>query len=157
MPEVFERWLPDPAATDAIGAALADALPSTPLVLHLHGDLGAGKSALARALLRRLGVSGTIRSPTYTLVERYPTPGGECLHLDLYRIADPGELEFLALDDAAQARLWLIEWPQRGGDAAPPPDLDVRLAVDGAGRRLRVQARTSAGQACLARLAAAVA
>ena len=86
-------YLPDADATDALGAALARTRPAF-AVVHLQGDLGAGKSTLARALLRALGVEGAIRSPTYTLVERYPLPGGgEALHLDLYRIAAAGEGE----------------------------------------------------------------
>ena len=74
--------LPDAHATDVLGHALAATRPQ-PAVVHLHGDLGAGKSTLARALLRALGVTGTVRSPTYTLVERYPVEGGEAWHLDL--------------------------------------------------------------------------
>ena len=108
-----EYFLPDPAATDALGAQLAQTLPER-AVIHLQGDLGAGKSSLARALLRSLGVTGTIRSPTYTLVEQYPlAQGGLAVHLDLYRIGNPGELEFLGLD-GGEARLWLVEWPERG-------------------------------------------
>lgn len=146
-----ELFLPDAAATDALGARLAQALPAQ-AVVHLHGDLGAGKSSLARAMLRALGVTGTIRSPTYTLVEQYPLPaGGTALHLDLYRIGDPGELEFLGLDPAV-ARLWLVEWPARGEGALPPVDLEIRLAVDGAGRRCRLVSRSPVGAAWLARL-----
>ena len=146
-----ELFLPDAAATDALGARLAQALPAR-AVVHLHGDLGAGKSSLARAMLRALGVTGTIRSPTYTLVEQYPLPaGGTALHLDLYRIGDPGELEFLGLDPA-EARLWLVEWPARGEGALPPVDLEIGLAVDGAGRRCQLLSRTPVGAAWLARL-----
>jgi len=146
-----ELFLPDAAATDALGARLAQALPAR-AVVHLHGDLGAGKSSLARAMLRALGVTGTIRSPTYTLVEQYPLPaGGTALHLDLYRIGDPGELEFLGLDPA-EARLWLVEWPARGEGALPPVDLELLLAVDGAGRRCQLLSRTPVGAAWLARL-----
>ena len=102
--------LADPEATAALGAALAASQPSV-AVVHLHGDLGTGKSTLARAWLRALGITGPVRSPTYTLVERYPlATGGEALHLDLYRIGAAGELEFLGLDDT-DARLWLVEWP----------------------------------------------
>lgn len=147
---MHEAFLPDTAATEALGARLAATLPAQ-AVVHLHGDLGAGKSTLARALLRGLGVTGTIRSPTYTLVEQYPLAGGGmALHLDLYRIADPGELEFLGLDGEA-ARLWLVEWPGRGQGALPAPDLDVALQVDGSGRRIRLSACTPAADAWLSR------
>lgn len=142
--------LPDAHATDVLGHALAATRPQ-PAVVHLHGDLGAGKSTLARALLRALGVAGTVRSPTYTLVERYPVEGGEAWHLDLYRIGDPGELDFLGLDEGG-AVLWLIEWPERGRGATPAPDLEVRLAIDGAGRSAELVAGTGTGHGWLARL-----
>jgi len=144
--------LPDPAATETLAVALADTV-DRPAIVHLHGDLGAGKSTLARAWLRALGVAGTIRSPTYTLVERYRLPGGgEALHLDLYRIGGGGELEYLALDDAADA-LWLVEWPERGGAALPPADLRLDLSMDGTGRRAELVAGHVRGQAWLERLA----
>ena len=99
------------------------------------GDLGAGKSSLARAMLRGLGVTGPVKSPTYSLVERYSLAKGEAVHMDLYRIAEAAELEFLGLDDlAAQARLWLVEWPERGGSALPRADIEIRLTVSGSGR-----------------------
>ena len=117
--------LADAESTESLGRLLAITRPSQ-AVVHLQGDLGAGKSTLARALLRELGVKGAIRSPTYTLVERYPVPGGEAWHLDLYRIGDTGELDFLGLDDAS-ATLWLVEWPERAGPALPAKDLLVEL------------------------------
>jgi len=138
-------FLPDSEATEALGRALAATRPAQAMV-HLHGDLGAGKSTLARALLRALGVQGPIRSPTYTLVERYPVPGGEAWHLDLYRIGDAAELDFLGLDEDS-ACLWLVEWPERGAAALPPPDLVVRLAQHGQGREAVLEAGTEAGQA----------
>ena len=149
--------LADPAATDALGHLLAQTQPPS-AVVHLHGDLGAGKSSLARAWLRALGVRGAIRSPTYTLVEHYAyadarlAAEARAMHLDLYRIGDPGELEFLALDDPATT-LWLVEWPERGGAALPGADLRVDLAVDGEGRRAALVPGTQAGEDWLARVA----
>lgn len=148
---MMRLFLPDETATAALAAALAGAAPPR-VVVYLHGDLGAGKSTLARAWLRALGVTGPVRSPTYTLVERYPLPdGGEAVHLDLYRIGDAAELDFLGLDDI-EPRLWLVEWPERGQGALPAPDLEVHLAVAGAGRRARLEARSAAGQAWLSAL-----
>jgi tRNA threonylcarbamoyladenosine biosynthesis protein TsaE len=145
-------WLEDTAMTERLGAALAKSRPPRAIV-HLQGDLGAGKSTLARALLRTLGVTGAIRSPTYTLVERYPLDGGgEALHLDLYRIGDAAELEFLGIDPG-EGSLWLVEWPERGASGLPPADLQVQLAIEGLGRRGDLLARTPEGEIWLARLA----
>lgn len=146
----MQLLLADTEATEALGHALARTR-ARPAVVHLHGDLGAGKSTLARALLRALGVAGAIRSPTYTLVERYPVDGGEAWHLDLYRIGDAGELEFLGLDEGV-AVLWLVEWPERGATALPKADLEVWLAVAGSGRSARLVPRSAAGEQWLSRL-----
>lgn len=144
-------FLPDAEATDALAARFAQSRPDT-AVLHLHGDLGAGKSSFARAFLRALGVTGAIRSPTYTLVERYPLADGrEALHMDLYRIGDPGELEFLGIEPDSVA-LWLVEWPERGGTALPPADLEIHLAIDGLGRSFTAEASSETGKNWLARL-----
>ncbi|PPU00623.1 tRNA (adenosine(37)-N6)-threonylcarbamoyltransferase complex ATPase subunit type 1 TsaE [Xanthomonas arboricola] len=143
--------LVDAQATDTLGQALAAVRPARAMV-QLHGDLGAGKSTLARALLRALGVTGPIRSPTYTLVERYPLgTGDEAWHLDLYRIGQAGELDFLGLDEGS-ASLWLVEWPERGAGALPPVDLDVELAVEGEGRSVTLLGRSESGRDWLARL-----
>lgn len=142
--------LADADATETLARMLASTAPAT-AVVHLQGDLGAGKSTLARGWLRALGVQGAIRSPTYTLVERYPLTGrGEALHLDLYRIGDGAELEFLGLDDA-DARLWLIEWPERGSDCLPSPDLRVALEIEGDGRRCELQPQSPEGLTWLTR------
>ena len=148
--ESLSLFLPDSEATDELGRALAASRPAG-AVVHLQGDLGAGKSTLARALLRALGVQGAIRSPTYTLVERYPLADGEAWHLDLYRIGDAGELDFLGLDEGS-ATLWLVEWPERGGPALPPCDLRIRLAADGAGRSATLEAASVPGREWLAAL-----
>lgn len=143
--------LADSEQTDALGHALAESRPPR-AVVYLQGDLGAGKSTLARALLRALGVRGSIRSPTYTLVERYPLPsGGEAWHLDLYRIGDPGELEFLGLDPDDTV-LWLIEWPERGAGGMPAADLRVELAVEGDGRTASLVPLTPSGRDWVGRL-----
>ena len=143
--------LPDADATARLAAALAATAPA-PAVVHLRGDLGAGKSTLARAWLRALGVEGAVRSPTYTLVERYPLADGtDAVHLDLYRIGDAGELEFLGLD-GTDAALWLVEWPERGGQALPQADLRVSLAIAGEGRDAAIEGPSPAGDAWIARL-----
>ncbi|MEZ5455292.1 MAG: tRNA (adenosine(37)-N6)-threonylcarbamoyltransferase complex ATPase subunit type 1 TsaE [Lysobacteraceae bacterium] len=143
-------FLPDEEATQQLAQRLAAHLPAR-AVVYLHGDLGAGKSTLARAMLRALGVSGAIKSPTYTLIERYPSEQGELAHLDLYRIGDPEELGFLGLDELhASARLWLIEWPERGQGGLPVCDLRVELAVESAGRNATLTATSDVGQRWLA-------
>lgn len=144
--------LPDPAATDALGAQLA-AVTSLPLIVALEGTLGAGKSALARAWLKALGVSGRVKSPTYTLIERYPLPTGEmAFHLDLYRIAAADELHYLGLDELVAApALVLVEWPSRGAGALPAFDLTITLCAEGEGRRATLTAHSAAGSTLLAR------
>ena len=154
--------LADEAATLAAGARLADpvraAVPECERGLHLHlsGELGAGKTTLARGLLRALGVTGPVRSPTYTLVEPYPLPGLEVFHLDLYRLSDPQELELLGIRDEFRAGvLCLVEWPERAAGWLPAASLELRLAHAGEGRCLRWRALDAAGDALAAALAAA--
>ena len=151
-PRRLSLELEDEVASLRLGQRLAATLPAR-AVVHLQGDLGAGKTTLARALLRALGVEGAIKSPTYTLIERYPVEGGEVAHLDLYRIADPEELSFLGLDELADsARLWLVEWPDRGAAFLPAADLCIGLAVAGEGRRAELRALSSRGADWLAAL-----
>jgi tRNA threonylcarbamoyladenosine biosynthesis protein TsaE len=141
--------LADAAATDAFGRRLARSLPAR-AVVFLRGDLGAGKSSLARALLRGLGVEGPVKSPTYTLIERYSLAEGEAAHLDLYRIAAASELDFLGLQDLVpELRLWLVEWPDRGLHGLPAPDLEIDLQVEGSGRRVALEPRSDAGRTWL--------
>jgi tRNA threonylcarbamoyladenosine biosynthesis protein TsaE len=139
--------LQDEAGTEALGEALAAAWQGEAGVIYLSGPLGAGKTTLARALLRALGVTGTVRSPTYTLVEPYETERGAVTHLDLYRIAAAGELEFLGLRDLSGS-LMLIEWPERGGEELPSADLIIALAhlESGAGRTAEIRAASPLGE-----------
>lgn len=150
---MINGFLASSEATEHLGVLLAATRPAQALV-QLQGELGAGKSTLARALLRALGVQGTIRSPTYTLLERYPlVDGSEAWHLDLYRLGAASELDFLGLDETT-ASLWLVEWPERGAGALPAAELTVCLTVAGEGRRWALRAESPAGDAWLARLQA---
>jgi len=127
--------LPDEAATVALAQGLAPSLIDGGVV-YLRGELGAGKTTFARALLRALGVGERVKSPTYSLLERYTVNGRDAFHLDLYRIADAGELEWLGLDELdAPGTIVLVEWPERGGDALPAPDLEIVLEHEDTGRR----------------------
>ena len=130
------EWLADSAATEALGAALAKTL-APGAVVFLQGDLGAGKTTLVRGLLRALGYQGAVRSPTYTLLESYPFNSGLVVHhLDLYRLADPEELEWIGLRELLTAQaIILIEWPQQGAGMLPAADLDIQLVIEGCGRR----------------------
>lgn len=134
-------WLPDEQATEQFGQKLADRLRGDE-TLFFSGTLGVGKTALIRSLLCALGVTGPVRSPTYTLVEPYTLSSGAAFHLDLYRLSSPGEVEFLAGRDLwATTGLKLIEWPERAQGWLPEPDLAVTMALvpDKQGRSLHLR------------------
>jgi tRNA threonylcarbamoyladenosine biosynthesis protein TsaE len=114
-----------------------------PLVFWLEGDLGAGKTAFARALIQALGYKGRVKSPTYGLLELYQMGDLQALHLDLYRISDPGELEFLGLEDLMDGHsVVLIEWPDKGGAWLPEADFIFRFSYAEQGRDLQWEALT---------------
>jgi tRNA threonylcarbamoyladenosine biosynthesis protein TsaE len=145
--------LADEQATLSAGARLAaalaglDALPEPGLHLHLRGELGAGKTTLARGLLRGLGVRGPVKSPTYTLVEPYPGAVLPVYHFDLYRLGCAEELELLgARDYFRPGVLCLFEWPERGADWLPAPSLELLLTHRGPARGLELQARDPVGE-----------
>ncbi len=144
-----EYVLADEAATTAFGERLARCTEPGCLIF-LRGDLGAGKTTLARGFLRGLGYAGRVKSPTYTLVEPYDTPRGVAYHLDLYRLADPEELEWIGIRDVLDgSHRCLIEWPQRGLGILPDPDLTVELEMDDRGRQLTILAYSMAGKRAL--------
>jgi tRNA threonylcarbamoyladenosine biosynthesis protein TsaE len=138
--------LPDPGATEALGHALAaGALAGR--VLHLRGDLGAGKTTLVRGLLRALGHTGRVKSPTYTLVEPYELSSLHFYHFDFYRLKNQEEWEQAGFREYFGATaLCAVEWPERAGELLPPPDLEITLGFEGKGRHARLEARSVAGE-----------
>lgn len=138
-------FLPDDTDTARLGRVLADALAPGDTVL-LNGPIGAGKTHLARALIRhRLGRDEDIPSPTFTLVQTYETPEADIWHADLYRLSGPDEIAELGLEDAFARAICLIEWPERLGDLAPAGALSLTLASEGDGRRAHLSAPGRAG------------
>jgi tRNA threonylcarbamoyladenosine biosynthesis protein TsaE len=146
----FTQFLPDEAATVAAGAAVGGALTAG-AVIFLTGELGAGKTTFTRGALRALGHVGSVKSPTYTLCEPYDLANaGQLCHLDLYRLSNPEELEFLGIRDyVASGAVLLIEWPSKGEGWLPTPDLQVALHESGDGRELKIDALTADGEAVL--------
>src|SRR5919199_6121345 len=144
--------LPDAAATARLGAALAAGV-APGRGLHLSGELGTGKTTLVRGLLRALGVSGPIKSPTYAWVEPYSISRLDLYHFDFYRFDDrsawlsSGLREYFRPDAAC-----VLEWPERVGDALPAPDVAVALSYAGEARRARVDSHSPAGAAWLSSL-----
>ena len=152
----FTVHLPDDTATTALGAALARAL-APGLAIHLHGDLGAGKTALTRAVLQAAGHRGNVKSPTYTLAEPYTVvlDGRDVnvIHFDLYRMSSPEEfLDAGFREDFNTHNICIVEWPEKADPVLPPPDLNVWLTVAGAGRDVELQALSPLGLLCLDRL-----
>lgn len=145
MPERRELTLSSPERTERVGLALGRALAATGndggLTLWLEGELGAGKTSMARAILAGLGHVGRVPSPTYTLIEPYELDSGRLFHVDLYRLQSPDEADALGLAELpGPGELLLIEWPERGADRIPAADLRLCLAVRGDGRELLVLA-----------------
>ena len=126
--------------TEALGARLLGTAPargSQCRVIELRGELGTGKSTFARGVLRALGATGLIKSPSYTLLETYDLPDVQALHLDLYRLNDPEELEHLGLADYHRpGHLWLIEWPEKGNGRLPAADLRFQFSMADEGHRI---------------------
>jgi len=122
----------------SLGSEVASTLQS-PCVIALRGDLGAGKSVLARGIIRALGFDGAVKSPTYTLIEDYETAGWRIAHMDLYRLDNPEELHFLGFDDiVANSDLLLIEWPDNGQGLLPKFTISVKITYQSDGRQVMI-------------------
>lgn len=144
-----ERRVPTAADMEALGAQLMRALGETRLI-YLRGPLGAGKTTLVRGMLRALGHTGTVKSPTFTLVEPYELDGTRFYHFDLYRLKQPEELEFLGMRDYLEGQgICVIEWADRARELLPEPDIDVMIDVANAERTVRLTAHTEQGESTL--------
>ena len=133
-------YLPDEAATLNYARLLAERLTAGDLVF-LEGTLGAGKTTLVRGILRAFGHTGSVKSPTYTLLEPYEIAELSVYHFDLYRIGDSEELDYIGIDELMDsAAIKFVEWPERAGSRLPQPDLVVKMTLEGAGRRVDVHA-----------------
>jgi tRNA threonylcarbamoyladenosine biosynthesis protein TsaE len=152
----FKSHLHDEAGTTALGAALSRAI-APGMAIYLHGDLGAGKTALTRALLHAAGHSGHVKSPTYTLSEPYSVQldgrAVNVIHFDLYRMSSPEEfLDAGFREDFNGENICIVEWPEKADPVLPPPDLHIFLTVAGEGRDVELQASSALGLSCLQRL-----
>ena len=148
----FTQYLADESATLALGSKLSEVLVPG-LVVYLSGHLGAGKTTLARALLKGLGYTGKVKSPTYTLVELYAVSRLNLYHFDFYRFAssqewlDAGFREYFTADAVC-----LVEWPEKAGGSLPKADVTITLSVHETGRTVTIAAGTQEGEQCLKRL-----
>jgi len=149
MKTKLEIPLADEAATLDLGKRLASTIPAG-FVIYLYGNLGAGKTTFVRGFLRGLGYTGNVKSPTYTLVEPYEIGQRQIFHFDLYRLADPEELEYAGGRDYFNSEsVCLVEWPERGEGWLAGADLALHLEYAGTGRMALLQAGTDQGQQVL--------
>jgi tRNA threonylcarbamoyladenosine biosynthesis protein TsaE len=148
----MRQFLPAESDTLAFGAALARALRPG-LVVYLLGDLGAGKTTLARGVLRGLGHTGNVKSPSFALLEPYTFSRLYLYHFDFYRFTDPRELDEAGFREYFNPEsVCLVEWPEKAAGAIPAADIRITMVVSGSGRQLDIDAGTEAGRRCLERL-----
>ena len=145
----FTLLLPDEHATLQLGASWANSI-TAPLVVYLEGDLGAGKTTFTRGLLRGLGYQGTVKSPTYAIVESYPLARFTLNHFDLYRFTAPEEWEDAGLGDLVNNKsICLLEWANKGETFTPPADVTLYFVHTAEGRKLTLQTHTEYGKKSL--------
>ncbi|WP_448212642.1 tRNA (adenosine(37)-N6)-threonylcarbamoyltransferase complex ATPase subunit type 1 TsaE [Colwellia sp. MEBiC06753] len=146
-------FLADEEATVALGSALAKVIQEQVkkgIVVYLNGDLGAGKTTLTRGFVRGMGHDGNVKSPTYTLVEPYELPPWNIYHFDLYRLADPEELEFMGIRDYfSESSCSFIEWPEKGQGMLAAADMIIDLAYHNSQRQVSLTAKSSLGEQVL--------
>ena len=148
----IEKFLADEAATLQLGQILAGLIPQD-FVIYLYGDLGAGKTTLVRGFLRGLGYSGNVKSPTYTLVEPYDIEGRSIYHFDLYRLADPEELEYAGgRDYFNQDAVCLVEWPDKGKGWLANADIIIKLEYTDKARKVTLSAQSRRGEEIIKRI-----
>jgi tRNA threonylcarbamoyladenosine biosynthesis protein TsaE len=139
--------LDNESATLALGKVISKHCPKQTFTIHLEGDLGAGKTTLTRGIMNGLGHTGHVKSPTYTLVEQYLLDNRTIYHFDLYRLADPEELEYIGISDYfGENALCIIEWPAQGGHYLPSPDLTISLQYLQLGRQVLLTPKSDAAQ-----------
>ena len=139
MGKLMQKYLDSTEATEQFGAELFKSVPSKCLIF-LQGDLGAGKTTMVRGFLRAAGYNGTVKSPTYTLVEEYIVDGRKIFHFDLYRVVDPEELEWIGIRDYFdQDSICFIEWPDKGKGFLPQPDIIITLKPEGLARSINLE------------------
>ena len=151
------QYIPDEGTMLRFGKKLAEVLVKQPqdnaIVLYFNGDLGAGKTTLTRGMVQGLGYQGNVKSPTYTLVEEYNIAGKMIYHFDLYRLADPEELEFMGIRDYfADNTICLIEWAEKGAALLSPPDLLVNIGYAENARNIELVAQSTMGQQIIQQL-----
>lgn len=148
----YRLRIADAAAMETLGGRLA-ACAEAGCVMHLQGELAAGKTTFARGYLRALGHAGAVKSPTFTLVESYALDGRTVHHFDLYRLADARELEFIGIDDYHDGTAdLLIEWAGRGAGSAPSADLVITIELEGTARQVCVSGVSETGSKVVSRL-----